>query len=306
MSTTLVSREKEEATESQETHVGEPQELSLRKSRPNVENNKRVILLPFTGSWKKFKERYGNDFIKPLFEIAGLELARIVHLPFSHLASKRVFVVNGSDVFSPALKKALTAINGNDNLEIFIAVTSTEGCCKSTIAASSHFDSDDVELFIVTCDQYVDFDVAKFYDYVYDVQKASGRRIDGAVFCFEENEISQKWDFVKLDKNGMFVEKLAEKKRISEIAACGIYWWRRGSDYVKMAKQMLSDDSKKVFGESYISSVFNEAIDSGMSIVDFPLETIHSLKTPEDIDAFEHFVTSTKKNLLEEEAEIEQ
>ena len=43
-----------------------------------------------------------------------------------------------------------------------------------------------------------------------------------------------------LDNKG-YVKEVAEKKPISNNATVGIYWWRKGSDYVKYAERMIKN-----------------------------------------------------------------
>lgn len=59
-----------------------------------------------------------------------------------------------------------------------------------------------------------------------------------------------------------YVEEVAEKKPISEHATVGIYYWKKGSDYVKYAEQMIAKDIR-VNNEYYVCPVFNEAIGDG-------------------------------------------
>jgi len=41
-----------------------------------------------------------------------------------------------------------------------------------------------------------------------------------------------------LDEAG-YVSEVAEKKPISNIATVGVYYWNKGSEYVKYAEQMI-------------------------------------------------------------------
>ena len=47
-----------------------------------------------------------------------------------------------------------------------------------------------------------------------------------------------KWSYAKVNEEG-FVTEVAEKKPISSNATVGIYWWKKGSDYVKYAEKMM-------------------------------------------------------------------
>ena len=52
-----------------------------------------------------------------------------------------------------------------------------------------------------------------------------------------------KWSYVKLNEEG-YAEEVAEKKPISNNATVGIYWWKKGSEYVKYAEQMIKKKYK--------------------------------------------------------------
>jgi len=82
-------------------------------------------------------------------------------------------------------------------------------------------------------DHYIEWDSNEFmYSMIAD-------DVDGGILTFEATH--PKWSFVKLDENG-FVTEVAEKKPISNIATVGLYFWARGSDYVKYAEQMIKKD----------------------------------------------------------------
>ena len=48
------------------------------------------------------------------------------------------------------------------------------------------------------------------------------------------------------------------KKPISSNATVGIYWWKKGSEYVKYAEQMIKNI--RTNNEFYVCLAFNEAI----------------------------------------------
>ena len=78
---------------------------------------------------------------------------------------------------------------------------------------------------------------------------------------------------------------MAEKKPISDIATCGVYWYRKGSDFVKYAEQMI-EKNIRVKNEFYIAPVYNELIRDGKTLVPFYVNQMHGLGTPEDLDKF--------------------
>lgn len=93
-----------------------------------------------------------------------------------------------------------------------------------------------------------------------------------------------KWSYAKIGDDG-FVQGIAEKKVISNLATVGIYFWKKGSDYVKYAEQMIIKDIR-VNGEFYVAPVFNEAILDGKKIRVKNIEKMFGIGTPEDLDYF--------------------
>jgi len=77
------------------------------------------------------------------------------------------------------------------------------------------------------------------------------------------------------------------------VATVGIYYWRRGSDYVKYAEQMIAKNIR-VNNEFYVCPVFNEAIADGKRIRTFNIEKMWGLGTPEDL---EHFLKHYEVNI---------
>jgi dTDP-glucose pyrophosphorylase len=98
------------------------------------------------------------------------------------------------------------------------------------------------------------------------------------------NAVHPKWSFAKLDESG-FIEKVAEKDPISDIASVGVYYWSKGSDYVKYANQMI-EKNIRVNNEFYVCPVINEAISDGKKFKVKYVEKMWGIGTPEDLDVF--------------------
>ena len=63
---------------------------------------------------------------------------------------------------------------------------------------------------------------------------------------------------------------------------CGIYYYRKGSDFVKYANRMIDNDMR-VNGEFYICPVYNEFIKDGKLLAPVFVHKMHGLGTPEDL-----------------------
>jgi hypothetical protein len=106
--------------------------------------------------------------------------------------------------------------------------------------------------------------------------------IDGGILTFKSTH--PKWSYARVGTNG-FVSEVAEKKVISDDATVGIYYWKKGSDYVKYAEQMI-EKNIRVNTEFYVCPVFNEAIDDGKKIKIKHIENMWGIGTPEDLETF--------------------
>ena len=73
----------------------------------------------------------------------------------------------------------------------------------------------------------------------------------------------------------------------SDIATVGIYYWAKGSDYVKYAEQMIKKDVR-VNNEFYVCPVFNEAIldNKKIKVYNIGENNMWGIGTPEDLKHF--------------------
>ena len=151
----------------------------------------------------------------------------------------------------------------------------TEGAAVTTLLAKEHIDNDS-PLVMANSDQFIDWDSNEF------MYKMSETNADGGIVTFKATH--PKWSFAKLDENG-YVTEVAEKNPISDIATVGIYYWSKGSDYVKYAEQMI-ERNVRVNNEFYVCPVFNEAIGDGKKIRTYEIQTMWGLGTPEDLNVY--------------------
>lgn len=108
---------------------------------------------------------------------------------------------------------------------------------------------------------------------------------EGWVPCFQVP--GEHWSFVKLDEEGWAVD-LAEKRRISDFASIGLYWFSRGDDYASAYERFFADPANLVKGERYIAPLYRQLLADGrkVSISDLPLDDVHVLGTPAELDTF--------------------
>lgn len=108
---------------------------------------------------------------------------------------------------------------------------------------------------------------------------------DGWVPCVQVP--GDHWSFVKLGEDGWATD-LAEKKRISDYASIGLYWFVQAGRYVQAYERFFADQSNLVRGERYIAPLYRQILVEGgkISIADLALEDVHVLGTPRELEEF--------------------
>jgi len=144
------------------------------------------------------------------------------------------------------------------------------------LLAEEYIDNDD-ELIMANSDQRVNWNQEHFMQYMHD------KDADGGILTFHATH--PKWSFAKVDESTNLVTEVAEKRPISNIATVGIYYFKSGRYFVQGARQMM-DKNLRVNNEFYVCPVFNEIIEAGMSVYNYPIVEMKGLGTPEDLRTF--------------------
>jgi NDP-sugar pyrophosphorylase family protein len=231
------------------------------------------ILIPMAGEGSRFAKE-GYTFPKPLIDVNGKPMIQTVveNLDFD---ATYIFLVRKEHLKKyEGLSTTLHTIT-NGKCEIVEVDGLTEGAACTTLLAKHLIDNDE-ELLIANSDQIVDYSIENF-----KLIKNMGSA-DGLLFTF--NAVHPKWSFVKVNSRGVVTE-LQEKNPISNIATCGIYWYRKGSEYVKYTEQMISKNIR-VNGEFYVAPVYNEYIEDSKTLVPFYVDRMHGIGTPEDLNTY--------------------
>ena len=229
------------------------------------------VLIPMAGAGSRF-QKAGYTFPKPLIEVNGKPMIQVV-VENINVEAKHIFVVQKSHYEKYNLKTVLNNIA--PHCEIVQVDGVTEGAACTTLLAKEFIDNDE-PLLMANSDQFVEWDSNEF------MYSMVGDNIDGGMLTFRSNH--PKWSYAKLNDDG-FVTEVQEKNPISDIATVGIYYWAKGSDYVKYAEQMIDKDIR-VNNEFYVCPVFNEAISDDKKLKIFDIEKMWGLGTPEDLKHF--------------------
>jgi NDP-sugar pyrophosphorylase family protein len=156
----------------------------------------------------------------------------------------------------------------------------TEGAADTCLFIKNYIDNDE-PLIITNCDQIMEWDSTNFNNFLNSV---IANDIDGAVVTYPV--LTEKNSYVSLDENG-YATEIAEKKIISKHSLNGIHFWKRGSDFVRSAENMIKKNIR-VNNEFYIAPTYNEMILEGKRIVTYPIsvEQHWAVGTPEDLQKY--------------------
>lgn len=238
-------------------------------------SDKMNVLIPMAGAGSRFASA-GYTFPKPLIEVNGKPMIQVV-VENLNIEANYTFIVQKEHYEKYNLNYLLNLIAPNCNIVQVDGLT--EGAACTTLLAKEFIDND-YPLVMANSDQFVEWNSNECL-YAFN---ADG--VDGGIITFKSTH--PKWSYARIGEDG-FVSEVAEKKPISDNATVGIYFWKKGSDYVKYAEQMI-EKNIRTNGEFYVCPVFNEAIGDGKKVRVKDIDGMWGIGTPEDLNYFlEHY-----------------
>lgn len=250
--------------------------LGNRENNPKWQGGKMKVLIPMAGAGSRFTNA-GYTFPKPLISVQNINNKPMIQVIVENLNvdAEHIFIVRKEHSEKYNLHQLLNVIS--PHCKIVTVDHLTEGAACTTLLAKEYINNDE-PLLIANSDQFVEWDSNEF------MYSMTGDKIDGGILTF--NNSHPKWSYVRLDDNG-FVTEVKEKKVISNEATVGIYYWSKGSEYVKYAERMIAKNIR-VNNEFYVCPVYNEAIGDGKKIKIFHIDKMWGLGTPEDLTYFQN------------------
>ena len=256
--------------------------------RPRVAPNSKPqifhIVIPMAGEGSRFRQA-GFTIPKPFIPVGGKPMIRWVienmipkdipeelyELSF-HLIVRSAHLeeYDVSNLFEGMAQNISWTYHKTDGL--------TEGAACSVVLAEAEINNED-PLLIINSDQYLVWSPDIFY------KTLMNPKVDGSILTFyQPNQEDKKWSYARLSEEGL-VSEVAEKVWISPYATVGLYGWKRGADFVRYAKQMISKNIR-VNNEFYVCPVYNESIaEQGKHRV-LLCRGMWGLGVPEDLEKF--------------------
>ncbi len=203
------------------------------------------IVVPMAGRGSRFAVA-GYADPKPLIPVHSQRMIQLVIRNLTpSVAHRFIFVCQREHIQAYNLETHLSLWAPNCEVVAIDGVTEGAAC---TVLAARDFISNDSQLMIANSDQYVDCDIDEYL--------AQMKDLDGLIMTMTAND--PKWSYVQFAENGD-ISNVVEKKVVSHEATVGIYNFRRGSDFVQAADEMIAAGDRSN-GEYYVAPAYNYLI----------------------------------------------
>jgi hypothetical protein len=244
---------------------------SMQHVNPKWVDKKMNVLIPMAGAGSRF-EKADYTFPKPLIDVNGKPMIQVV-VDNLNIEANYIYIVQKSHRTKYNLDTLLNLIT--PGAKIVEVDRITEGAACSALLAKEYIDCE-APLLFANSDQFTEWNSMEF---LYKMQENDA---DGGIVTFKSTH--PKWSFARVNDLG-HVTEVAEKNPISDNATVGYYYWKHGSDFVKYAEQMIAQNIR-VNNEFYVCPVFNEALKDKKKVLNFQVEKMWGLGTPEDLNVF--------------------
>ena len=233
------------------------------------------ILIPIAGAGSRFTKA-GFTVPKPLIESHGKTMVEWALQSFNFLDKiknyRLIFVVLEEHIKQYQLDEKLKKLFGPQTI-VITQYGLMNGQTKSSLLAKEYINNNN-KLFIYNCDTYATAPVWE------SIEKEDP---DGLLVCFESTD--PRYSFAKNDQYG-YVSEVAEKVAISNLASTGMYYFKRGSDFVTAAEQLIAR-GEMYNNEFYVMPCYTELLKAGKKIKTVLTESLWVLGTPEELKNFE-------------------
>jgi NDP-sugar pyrophosphorylase family protein len=232
------------------------------------------IVVPMSGLGLRFSTG-GATLPKPLIDVAGTPMiCRSVES--LGIDGKYIFIVRKEHLENYDLEIVLRSMHAD--CEIVAVSSTTDGPACSVLLAREFVDNGD-ELIVVNCDQIFNWDPSDFMSHV------QGSNADAAVVTYTSSD--PKNSFALVDSSGC-VSLIREKENISTTALVGLHYWKKGSDFVLSANEMICM-GERTNNEFYVAPSYNYLIALNRKVIVHHVESdkeVFLIGTPADLQRY--------------------
>ncbi len=252
--------------------------------RPALPEGRGANLIPMAGAGERFA-RAGYREPKPLVPVGGVPMIERV-LSTLPPASRWVALVRREHLADPRLRPALE--EEGRRVETVAVERLTEGQACTCLLGRDKVDPD-APLLVASCDSAFVYDTRRWEELTAD------RAVDCVIWTFRDhphaNRNPRQYGWVRAEGEKalavMCKEPLGEDVR-RDPGVTGTFWFRRARDFFAAADDLVAQD-RRINGEFYADSVFQVALERGLSARVFDVDHYVCFGTPDDVRTFEYW-----------------
>jgi NDP-sugar pyrophosphorylase family protein len=229
--------------------------------------------------------RYANEGYstpKPLIEIAGKPMLyhafqSVKNVPYTKLIFIALKEHEIQYDVSNIIKKHIS-----QSFELIFIDEVTEGQLCTVLKATSFFNENE-SILIAASDSYIESSIG---------QEITQSDADGIISVIDLP--GEQWSFAKTDVNGNVTE-VAEKKRISNLASTGLYYFKNSKVFEREANAIVNN-KETTKGEYYVIPLYAKLIAKGARISISRAKAMWDMGTPEAKLKFETHLNEENQN----------
>lgn len=233
------------------------------------------IIIPMAGAGSRFQVA-GYDKPKPFIPFNGKMMIEHVLDSFSDIDANIYLVIQEKFLYDQ--NKELNSIKSKYNLNFVVVPKLTMGAACTCMAAHK-FINNDTRVLFADSDTIFDNGIIKKF-----LQDASNRDLDASLLTFKSSNPC--FSYAKLSTNGYLI-KTREKEPISDNAISGVYYYKKGVDFLSAAMDLVvAQDTQK--GEFYMSNTYNYFVKYSYKIGIYTIsqDDFYCVGTPEQLNDF--------------------
>src|SRR3990167_5410974 len=228
------------------------------------------VIIPMAGKGQRFLDK-GYTVPKPFIDIRGQSMIELA-VDNLNIDAPHIFIMQKShyDEYKHVMDRIMLKKPGSQIIKID---EFTQGPASTCLKAKEFID--DQPLLYANCDQFLLWEPQQF---IWSVEQFYG----GLLMYRDQSDYGS---FLTLNPSG-YVDHFAEKEEISDISSTGVYYWSKGTNFVKDAESMIKKDRRALNGEFYAINVYNEAIERGEKIVVYFIKKFWRLGVPHELETY--------------------
>jgi len=215
---------------------------------------------------------------KPLIDIDGRPMVAWALESLSGIKYRKIIFVILADHESKFGVRHMLRNLVSAELEVVLLDNVTEGQLCTVLTARQHIDMD-LPLLVASSDTFVLSNIAE------DIEH---RHPDCRGIISVANAPGEQWSFARTDATGRVVE-VAEKRRISDHASTGLYYFQSGKEFVSIADGLVGS-GEKTGGEYYVMPVFQKYVSLGKRVDVSHASVLKDMGSPEALRDFENWI----------------